>query len=79
MTGPWEKQRSALSDFLDYNLNMRKKKGKNSVRKRSLYVSGPPGTGKTSLLRQLLTELEEKSGRTFQSAFINCMALKVIK
>jgi len=71
-----EKQRSALSDFLDYNLNMRKKKGKNSVRKRSLYVSGPPGTGKTSLLRQLLTELEEKSGRTFQSAFINCMALK---
>ena len=42
--------------------------------KRSLYISGAPGTGKTACLNHVLRETQENHG--FETVFINCMSLK---
>ena len=42
--------------------------------KRSLYISGAPGTGKTACLNYVLRETQENHG--FETVFINCMSLK---
>ena len=76
-----EKQLNALKEFLQRNLIKHGKKPANG--KRSIYVSGPPGTGKTTCLKHLIRNLKEqdsKSGdhKTVQPhcIFVNCMALK---
>ena len=47
---------------------------KSGTSKRSLYVSGAPGTGKTACLSYLLKSLED-----VKKVFLNCMALKSSK
>lgn len=39
-----------------------------------LYVSGPPGTGKSAMIREVTKQAAEKSG--VRQAYINCMSIK---
>lgn len=64
-----EKQTKILKDFLEDNLNPVSTKKKNS--KKSIYVHGPPGTGKTTCLKELLKEIPTKT----RCVFVNCMTL----
>ncbi|GFR72997.1 cell division control protein 6 homolog [Elysia marginata] len=41
----------------------------------SLYISGPPGTGKTAVIQHVVENLKSKFP-SLKSAFINCMTLK---
>ena len=72
-----EKQTEILRKFLEDNLTGNKtssssKKSKKGTKK-SIYVSGPPGTGKTTSLKRLLAEIPlDKKIRT---VFVNCMTL----
>jgi cell division control protein 6 len=65
-----EKQLKVMKDFLEDNLGENKKKKKPA--KRSIYVSGPPGTGKTTSLKRLLGEMPKTKAKT---VFVNCMSL----
>mgnify|MGYP001256398012 FL=1 len=68
-----EKQTKILRDFLEDNLTITSKKSRSKVTKKSIYVSGPPGTGKTTSLKRLLAEIPlDKKIRT---VFVNCMTL----
>ena len=73
-----EKQTKILRDFLEDNLTIAgnktsSKKSRSKVTKKSIYVSGPPGTGKTTSLKRLLAEIPlDKKIRT---VFVNCMTL----
>lgn len=42
----------------------------------SLYISGLPGTGKTALVRSILSDLEEQGGKTPRIAFVDCMTVQ---
>ncbi|KAL6869243.1 AAA ATPase [Amphichorda felina] len=42
-----------------------------------LYVSGPPGTGKSAMVTEMLQKHSEKEG--VQSAYVNCMSIKSSK
>ncbi|KAK9368134.1 P-loop containing nucleoside triphosphate hydrolase protein [Lipomyces kononenkoae] len=42
----------------------------------SLYVSGPPGTGKSALMAEVLNDVKEKFGETVKVANINCMTVR---
>ncbi|KAK9324112.1 P-loop containing nucleoside triphosphate hydrolase protein [Lipomyces orientalis] len=41
----------------------------------SLYISGPPGTGKSALIAEVLDDLKDKFGRVVKVANINCMTV----
>lgn len=58
-----EKEISQICDFVTEHLNLRKPG--------SLYISGAPGTGKTSCLMHVLDTLKAE----FCSVFINCMSV----
>lgn len=73
-----EKQSDAIRKFLDANLlgKSGKKRDNDGRGKRSLYISGPPGTGKTTSLSHLLKEYEsltKTGGDPLRIAFVNCM------
>ena len=54
------------------------KKTKTSAKK-SLYISGAPGTGKTASLKHLLNAMSPGDKKGFREVFINCMGLKASK
>ena len=77
-------QLKEMKEFLETNLLQPKKSTKTTKKstskpteavKKSLYVSGPPGTGKTTCLKHLISTLPESVSCQLTSAFINCMAL----
>jgi cell division control protein 6 len=41
------------------------------------YVSGPPGTGKSALVHEITSELEESA--SLKKAYVNCMSMKTSK
>ena len=54
-----------------------KKKNKSATKsKKSLYISGAPGTGKTASLKHLLNAMSPGDKKGFREVFINCMGLK---
>ena len=69
------KQINILRDFLDRNLGDSKpsKKSKKNMTKRSIYISGVPGTGKTTSLKLLLAERPVDDTRV---VFVNCMTIR---
>ena len=80
-----EKQIDSIREFLDNNLGTEqevqkskpgsKKSKKASSKKnckRSIYISGPPGTGKTTCLKRLFNEIPQGQTKTI---FVNCMSL----
>ena len=74
-------QLNDMKAFLDSNLSQPKKARskksaqKTEIVKKSLYVSGPPGTGKTTCLKYLLSNLDPSVSAQLTCGFINCMAL----
>ena len=79
-----QKQLDTLKQFLNRNLG--KCTSKNGKGKRSIYISGPPGTGKTTSLKHLIKNLENENSPVKEASktsinaphcvFVNCMALK---
>ena len=64
-----EKERRELQDFIA--------EGIKSKSGRCMYVSGPPGTGKSALVSEVCRDIHEKEG--VQTAYINCMSAKCAK
>jgi len=64
-----EDQREALRDFVEG--------GVLSKSGRCLYVSGPPGTGKSALVSEVCRNVQHLGG--FKAAHINCMSVKCSK
>ncbi|UYV70411.1 CDC6 [Cordylochernes scorpioides] len=67
----WERdnQFSVLRHFLESNL------GGSNPGPASMYISGPPGTGKTVTLLHALTAAKEKMQKKFQEVYVNCMSV----
>ncbi|PQE12729.1 hypothetical protein CJF30_00002630 [Rutstroemia sp. NJR-2017a BBW] len=42
-----------------------------------IYVSGPPGTGKSAMVNEVTTEIEESA--TLHKTYVNCMSMKTSK
>ncbi|KAL9131863.1 MAG: hypothetical protein Q9217_000309 [Psora testacea] len=59
-------ERKGLKSFLE--------EGHASRSGRCLYVSGPPGTGKSALVREVCNEVKGTDG--VKAAYINCMSIK---
>ncbi|KAL8917828.1 MAG: hypothetical protein Q9208_007716 [Pyrenodesmia sp. 3 TL-2023] len=59
-------ERNELDSFIRGGISRRTGRG--------LYVSGPPGTGKSALVREVCQNLADGPG--LQQAFINCMSVK---
>ena len=77
-------QLNDMKAFLHSNLSQPKKPAaarskksaqKTEIAKKSLYVSGPPGTGKTTCLKYLLSNMDPSVSAQLTCGFINCMAL----
>ncbi|CAM1506753.1 Fc.00g063940.m01.CDS01 [Cosmosporella sp. VM-42] len=64
-----ESEREQLTEFLDRCLS--------SSPKGCLYVSGPPGTGKSAMITEMTQKYSEYGN--VRSAFINCMSIKSSK
>jgi cell division control protein 6 len=64
-----EKERQELGDFISQRL----------TKKRSgcLYISGPPGTGKSALVNEVSAGLEETL--SFRRTYVNCMSVKTAR
>jgi cell division control protein 6 len=61
-----EEERAVLKTFIQTGID--------SKSGRCLYVSGPPGTGKSALVSEVSKEFEGAEG--VRSAYINCMSIK---
>ena len=77
-----KEQMDVMRNFLQDALVKKKSKAAaaSAKNKKSLYISGAPGTGKTASLKHLLNAMSlpgEKKG--FREVFINCMGLKASK
>ena len=59
-------ERSELTSFI--------RAGHDGRSGRCLYVSGPPGTGKSALVREVCKEFTEDAG--LRQAYVNCMSVK---
>jgi cell division control protein 6 len=64
-----EKERKELGDFISKRLG-KKKSG-------CLYISGPPGTGKSALVNEVSTDLEVEV--SFRRTYVNCMSVKTAR
>ena len=75
-----ESQIKILRDFLETNLTKNKKsktprKKCYKMPKRSIYVSGPPGTGKTTCLKRLINEIPLEDNNVRILPIVNCMTI----
>jgi len=75
-----EEQIKVLRNFLETNLTKNKKsktprKKCYKIPKRSIYVSGPPGTGKTTCLKRLIGELPLEDNNVRVLPIVNCMTI----
>ena len=75
-----EKQIKILREFLEKNLTNKKqcktpRKNNYKSQQRSIYVSGPPGTGKTTCLKNLIDELPIEDNNVTVLPIVNCMTL----
>ena len=66
-----ESERKTLTTFLD------RCSPESSTPSGCLYVSGPPGTGKSAMITEILQQHSEQQG--VRSAYINCMSIKSSK
>jgi cell division control protein 6 len=64
-----EKENQELSDYVSERL-LEKSSG-------CIYISGPPGTGKSALVNQVCTELQGEISH--KSTYVNCMSVKTAK
>ena len=64
-----EKERQELRDFLQPRLQ--------DAKSGCVYVSGPPGTGKSALVNEICDEMEENA--SFQRSYVNCMSIKTAR
>ena len=64
-----EDERSELQDFIAEGIKSRSG--------RCVYVSGPPGTGKSALVGEVCHDIQEKEG--VKTSYINCMSAKCAK
>ena len=69
-------QMDTMKGFLQDTLVKKKGKVAAAKSKRSLYISGAPGTGKTASLKHLLNAMSPAEKKGFREVFINCMGLK---
>lgn len=63
-----EKEREELTNFISQRVS----KGKGGC----LYVSGPPGTGKSALVTEICKQLKDSGAVTH--AYVNCMSIKSV-
>ncbi|KAL8824646.1 MAG: hypothetical protein Q9191_004910 [Dirinaria sp. TL-2023a] len=61
-----DEERAELNNFIRQGIEDRKG--------RCLYVSGPPGTGKSALVNEVCNEIRDTSG--VRMAYVNCMSVK---
>ncbi len=70
-----KEQMASMKKFLDAAFGAGGKGKKVAAAdKRSMYISGAPGTGKTACLQHLLRDMAGR--KEFKEVFVNCMALK---
>jgi cell division control protein 6 len=63
-----ERERSEINSFIENRFK--------SKRSGCIYVSGPPGTGKSALINEICDEL--KTTYSVQSSYCNCMSVKSV-
>jgi cell division control protein 6 len=64
-----EEERSELADFINTCID--------TTSGGCTYVSGPPGTGKSALVHEITSDLQESD--TVKKAYVNCMSVKTSK
>ncbi|KAK9480908.1 P-loop containing nucleoside triphosphate hydrolase protein [Lipomyces japonicus] len=63
-----DNERDSLFDFLNPRIRMHTSG--------SLYISGPPGTGKSALTAEVVSEIKAMNGKRIKIANINCMTVQ---